>query len=96
MNFDWIDIWRLALLVVCVGCIGLLAVRMKTNGRNWNPKTRDYWFALLMWCIAGVVLAVEGIIRDSIFSIRLVFVTAAALVTLNGLRRKGSWGDNGK
>jgi hypothetical protein len=94
MDFDWTDAWRLGLFVVTLSSLILLTCRVCRHGKNWNPKTKDYWFALVMWSLAGLVVSIEGVIRDSTFGMRLVFVTAAALVTLNGLRRKGAWGDH--
>lgn len=90
---DWHDYWRLINLLVAAVCVFLLGRRFAKNGVNWNTKTRDYWYALVMWCVAGFAISLEGIVRDSPLGARLVFTTAAVLVTLKGLTRKGTWGD---
>lgn len=91
---DWHDLIRVALGLVSLGCIFLLGTRFRQNSWKWNTKTRDYWFALVMWSIAAVVLAIEGVLRDSDFGARLVFCTIAASVTLKGLASRSSWGES--
>lgn len=91
--FDhWFDYYRLAILIVCVICTVMLTNRFIRHRKAWNSKTIDYWYSMMMWSIAGSVIAVEGIRLDSPFSVRTVFVSLAAVVSLRGLMRKGSWG----
>lgn len=86
------DYWRLVNLVICVLCIATLFNRFRKNRSDWNAKTRDYWLSFLAWSIAGAEFSIEGIVRHSEFGPRVVFITAAALVTFVGLRRRGAWG----
>jgi hypothetical protein len=90
---DWHDYLRMLNLLVSATCIYLLSHRFAKKSNSWNSKTRDYWFALVMWSVAGAALSIEGIIRDSPSGARLVFILSAAIATLVGLLRKGSWGE---
>lgn len=91
--FDqWHDWVRLCVFVISVVCLIKLSMRYHINGKDWNTKTLDYWYALVMWCAAGVVLTAQGVYLNRPFTPGTVFVTAAALVTLRGLARKGEWG----
>lgn len=88
------DILRLIILIVCLACLVMLAGRFMTRHGRWNPKTRDYWFAMVTWSLAGVFIGVQGLMEELPISPRTILVTMAALVTFNGLRRTGGWGDN--
>lgn len=88
----WLVSLRVAIFVMCAGSVLTLLMRFKNNRDNWNAKTRDYWYALVSWSVAGMVIAVEGIRHDTPFGVRTVFVTVSAVVSLIGLRRKGDWG----
>lgn len=90
---DWHDWARLITFFVCSTCLFVLLLRYRQNRKKWNMKTRDYWYSLVMWCLAGCVIAIEGIYRNSDFSPRSVFVIAASCVTLKGLAQKGEWGE---
>lgn len=90
---DWYDYIRLVTVIVSTVCVVILAQRYFTNGSNWNVKTTDYWYALTAWCVSGVAIPIESMIRDSPPSARPVFLLVASLVTLKGLLHKGSWGD---
>lgn len=89
---DWHDWWRLGIYFLTSWSLIILVARYRKHRVNWNDKTVDYWYSLTMWCLAGWVLALEGILRDSAFGARLIFITLAASITLRGLRQKGSWG----
>lgn len=91
---EWHDWLRLANLVISFSCVYILGQRFSKSGADWNVKTKDYWFALVMWSVAGSALAIEGIFRDSSPGARLVFLFIASAVTLKGLLRRGSWGSN--
>lgn len=87
---DWL---RLLIFVACTSCLIFLAIRFVKRRKDWNAKTRDYWFAMTTWSLAGAAIGVQGIYEHIPISPRTVLVTVAALVTLNGLRRQGGWGD---
>jgi hypothetical protein len=93
---EWHDFWRVGIILVCVGCLWFLAKRYRANSDTWNEKTRDYWFSLVMWSLAGGVLAIQGMVLNFPFGPGLVFVTAAALVSLKGLLKQGEWGGSDK
>lgn len=89
---DWHDYVRLfAFLISCYSVVALV-VRYRMNGYEWNVKTTDYWFALLMWSLAGGAFCLQGIIMDRPVSVAFVFQISAVLVTGKGLARKGDWG----
>lgn len=87
-----LTIWRVLVFVICLSSFVILCNRFRKNRKQWTAKTRDYWYAQTMWSFAGAVIPLEGILRHGSFRISLVFVTAAVIVNLIGLRRKGSWG----
>jgi hypothetical protein len=89
-----ITVLRWVLLIVCVVSIFILANRLRTNRKQWSAKTRDYWYAQFMWSVAGVAIPVEGLLRGTPFRYSFIFILAAAVVNLIGLRRKGPWGTN--
>lgn len=91
---EWHDWLRLANLIVSFACVCVLGHRFSKRGNSWNVKTKDYWFALVMWCVAGSALAIEGIYRDSPPGARLAFLFIASAVTLKGLLRGGAWGSS--
>lgn len=90
---DWHDFVRVLAFFISVFCLVKLGIRYQQAGRNWNVKTKDYWFALVMWSLAGCVFTVQGVVLDRPFTPGFVFLTAAILVTGKGLARKGSWGN---
>lgn len=89
---QWHDYLRLAMFLVNAGCLLLLIRRYMQQSNHWNVKTRDYWYALFMWCLAGCVLTAQGVVLDRPFTPAVVFVTAASLASLKGLLTKGAWG----
>lgn len=93
---EWHDFWRVGIILVCAGCLWFLLQRYRHNSSTWNEKTRDYWFSLVMWSLAGAVLAIQGMILNFPFGPGLVFVTMAALVSLKGLLKRGEWGGSDK
>lgn len=95
MNFldEWHDYVRAFAFFVSLYCLVFLVLRyFQTDGKNWNVKTKDYWFALVMWTLSGCVFTIQGITLDRPFTPGFVFLTAAILVTGKGIRRKGEWG----
>lgn len=92
-NLEWHDVWRLLVLLISLRCLFLLGLRFAKHSSKWNTKTRDYWFAMVMWCVAGVAIPIEGILRDSPIGGRLVFLTMASVVTLKALVSSGAWGE---
>lgn len=89
---DWHDWFRLVGLLICVYTLAILASRSARFRSEWNTKTRDLWFALVMWTLTGVALAVEGVVEDRPLEPRLVFYFIASVIGLKGIIRKGSWG----
>jgi hypothetical protein len=87
---------RCILLTVCLVSVVILANRYRVNRDNWSSKTRDYWYAQLMWCVAGVAIPLEGILRQTPFRYSFTLLLAASIVNLIGLRKKGPWGTNNK
>lgn len=94
-GFDqWHDFLRVVIFAVSLYSVVYLLRRFPQSGQSWNPKTKDYWFALLMWSIAGCAFTIQGVILDRPFTPATVFLSAAVLVTGRGLHRKGGWGPN--
>lgn len=93
-TFDnWHDYIRLLAFVVSLYSLVMLVVRYRKNGgQDWNVKTKDYWFALVMWSSAGCVLSIQGIALNRPLTPGLVLMTAAILVTGKGVFKKGPWG----
>lgn len=90
---DWHDSIRVIIFVMSLYSLYKLVQARRLSGGEWNTKTNDYWFAMLMWVLAGHALTVQGVLLDRPFTPAFVFLTAAILTTAKGLHRKGSWGD---
>ena len=87
------DGFRLLVLFLCIACsVGLIYRTVRPPSPDWNSKTKDYWFALFMWSLAGSAATIETLINNEPFTVRLAFIFVASVVCLNGLRQKGSWG----
>lgn len=86
------DIWRLVLLVICAASFFILLNRFRLNRQSWNTKTRDYWYALTAWTFATAMSCLEGLLRHLPGRYSIVLTTAAAIVTLMGVLRRGPWG----
>ena len=89
---EWHDVVRVVAFFVSLFCLVKLVIRYRKDHREWNVKTNDYWFAMVMWSLAGCVFTVQGIALDRPFTPGFVFMTAAILVSGKGLSRKGVWG----
>lgn len=89
---EWHDYVRLVAFFMCLYCLIMLLVTRQREGDGWNTKTHDYWYAMVMWVLAGHVIAAQGVILDRPFSPAVVFLTAAALTTGKGLHKRGEWG----
>jgi hypothetical protein len=90
---DWHDFVRGVGFCVSIFCVAVLLIRWRQKSAGWNEKTKDYWYALLMWSLAGCVFTVQGIVLDRPFTPGFVFLIAAILVTGKGLHQKGDWGE---
>lgn len=88
----WINIWRILIFTICFLSFLIMTVGFKRHRKNWNTKTRNYWAGRVMWTCAGMAITLESLIRHTPWRINLIFLTAAALVTLKGNLQKGSWG----
>lgn len=89
---DWHDIIRVISLGMAIVCLTLLGKRFAKSRDQYNTKTRDYWYATVLWCVASVALALEGMYEDRPMEPRLIFYTLATAVTLKGLLSKSDWG----
>jgi hypothetical protein len=89
---DWHDFLRLGVFVISIYAFVMLIVRWRQYADEWTDKTKDYWYALLMWTFVGIVGSIQGIIMDRPLTPATVVLTAAVLVTGRGLHTKGAWG----
>lgn len=89
---DWHDILRFVVFLVSLYAMTVLVLRWRQYSREWTNKTKDYWYALLMWTFVGVVGSIQGILLDRSLTPATVVLTAAVLVTAKGLHTKGAWG----
>lgn len=91
---EWHDLVRLGIFLLSLWCCFALLRSWRRNAerQHWTPKTKDYWYALLMWTIVGMVVPVQAIILNRPFTPATVVIIAAVLVTGKGLKQKGSWG----
>jgi hypothetical protein len=91
---EWHDWLRLFNFLLCSTSVYLLVKSFRKHHHEWNTKTHDYWYALLAWCGAAIASSIEGVFTDAQVTVRLVFVTAASIVTLKGLLNKSHWGNS--
>lgn len=91
-DFDWFDWLRVFDAVLSLYCMYALIRRYRDKGKTWNRKTRDYWYALLVWSAAGLSIAIQGVFFDLPITPSLVLLTAASLTAAKGVSTKGSWG----
>lgn len=89
---DWHDIIRVVDLSMSLICLTILMRRFGQNSDAYNTKTRDYWFAMVLWCVTSVALAIEGMLEDRPLEPRLMFYVLATAVTLKGLLNRSPWG----
>ena len=89
---DPIDFFRLALIVLSMWCSFTLIRRYRKHEKEWNVKTKDYWYSLLMWTVVGFSLPLQGILLDRPLTPVLVITAAAVVVTSKGLLNRGAWG----
>lgn len=88
----WHDYLRLVIFLICLVCSVMLIIRWGRHRKHWNEKTLDYWYAMIMWSIAGCSFGLEGILRDRPFGPSTVLVCCAAVTSLKGLLQNGEWG----
>ena len=75
-------LWRLAVLLINVGCLTILSHHYFLYRKGWNEDRADHWFLLVMWSLASAAMQIENILDDDPIGFRLVLVTAASLITL--------------
>lgn len=92
--FDWHDFVRVIAFCVAVYSFVTLINRFRKSGSDWNTKTKDYWYALTMWSLAGSVLTVQSILLDRPFTPGFVFLITGILVTGKGVHNKSDWGSH--
>lgn len=90
---DWHDAVRVLTFFINAYAFVLLILRYRANKENYNTKTIDLWYGLLMWSLAGCVFSVQGIVLDRPFTAAFVFMTAATLTVGKGVHAKGPWGN---
>lgn len=90
---DLIDVLRVITFLVSVYSATTLLIRYKQNHHAWNTKTKDYWYALFMWSLAGAEFCIQGIALDRPLTPATVFMIAAVLVTGKGVHNKSGWGN---
>lgn len=97
---DWHDwLLRLPSLLLCAVCIVVLKRRYSEHnykGTPWTPKTRDLWFALVIWTVSGFAFSFEGMLENRPLEPRPIFYLLASTVTAIGVLRKGEWGGHDK
>lgn len=93
---EWHDFLRVVIFFISLYCIITLFRRWRRDHKDWNTKTTDYWYALLMWSLAGCVLSAQGVTLDRPLTPGTVFLAAAIVVTGKGLHQKGDWGSAAK
>lgn len=91
---DWHDYVRVLLIGILIYSLLVLTIRFRAQHKTWNDKTKDYWYAMTMWCLTAGVLLVQGIALNLGFTPGFVLLVSATLVTGRGLHRKGDWGGN--
>ena len=89
---DWHDYLRVVVFFVSLYSLYKLIRIRRREGVAWNTKTNDYWFAMLMWVLAGHALTLQGFLLDRPFTPAFAFLSAAVLTTAKGLHQKGAWG----
>lgn len=87
-----LNICRFLVLLLSLWCCYKLLWRFRKFGDNYTGKTKDYWYALLMWAVVGVVTMAQGIYLNRPLTPATIIIAAAVLVTGKGLHSKGSWG----
>lgn len=88
----WHDYARVIVFIISAYGAFTLLKRHRENSDVWNTKTLDYWYALFMWCVVGMVSMVQGILLDRPITPVAVVTATAVLVTGKGLHKKGAWG----
>lgn len=85
---QWYDWWRVGLLLVTGTCLFILGRKWLQDRKSWGEWQTDRWYAMGMWSLAAFEMQVEGLLRDTELRFRLVFVTAAAIVTLRLITKR--------
>ena len=91
---ELLDFLRLLLFFVGAYSLTILLVRYRNGGKDWNVKTKDHWFGLVMWSLAGCVFSLQGVALDRPLTVGFVFLTAAVLATGKAVHKNGDWGSN--
>lgn len=90
---DWHDLLRIATIALClVTLIFLGKAWQKPRNTAWTNKTQDLWLGMVLWTVAGIALAVEGLLENRDLEPRPLFYFAASLVTFRGVHKKEGWG----
>jgi hypothetical protein len=91
---EWYDLLRVGMFLLSLGCTVTLLLKWRrySESQSWTSKTKDYWYSMFMWSIVGQVTSIQSIYLDRPLTPATVTILAAVLVTVNGLRKKGTWG----
>jgi cation transport ATPase len=84
----WYDWWRLTLALISVTALVILAGKRLKHRNDWSEWSQDRWYAMSMWFLAAIVMNIESLVRGTKLGVRLVFVTAAVLVTFRLITKK--------
>jgi hypothetical protein len=88
---DWLSWWRIG-LVAMFGTLLLFMLHYFINYRNvWSSRQGDFWFVSVMWFLAAFEMQIEALLRDVPFQHRIIFVTAAGLVSFKIVFSKRNW-----
>ena len=91
-HLNWADYLRLFNFVACVSCLLILLLRFKKFHHQYNEKTRDYWFALTTWTVAGLVGSLASVLLNAPTNPGTVLTTAAVLASIKGALSRSAWG----
>lgn len=88
----WLDLSRVVIAALSFWCCYRLVCDNLKFSHTWNTKTKDAWYAVFMWSVAGVVLPIQGILLDRPLTAGYLIIFAATMVTGKFLHTKGPWG----
>jgi hypothetical protein len=81
---DWDLLGRLTNVLLAVFCLGLLGRKMVKYWDRYQPRTKDFWWVLVVWCFVIVGGTLEVLLGwDTQF--RVLFTTFALALTIKVL-----------
>lgn len=91
---EWDDYARVVMIFLNLFTLGLLVERFYVNNHIWNSKTRDLWYALVMWTMGGIVFLLQDMYLDTSVGPGFVFLIAATAIGLKGTLAQGMLHDS--